>query len=105
LQPIFTSDDIQQSLPQYYKMYKQVDTRWKKNTTDAQTKKKVYNFCSVEKLNNDLKEDMAILEKVQKNLENYLNMKKTNFARLYFLSDDELLKILSNTKDPRNIND
>jgi len=41
LQPIFTSDDIQQSLPQYYKMYKQVDSRWSKNTKDAKTKKKV----------------------------------------------------------------
>lgn len=32
-------------------------------------------------------------------------MKKTNFSRLYFLSDEELLKILSNTKDPKNVND
>jgi len=32
-------------------------------------------------------------------------MKRSNFSRLYFLSDDELLKILSNTKEPRNIND
>jgi len=31
-------------------------------------------------------------------------MKRINFSRLYFLSDDELLKILSNTKEPRNIN-
>jgi len=50
-------------------------------------------------------EDLQILDKVQKNLENYLNMKKSNFSRLFFLSDDELLKILSNTKEPRNIND
>lgn len=45
-------------------MYKQVDSRWSKNTKDAKTKKKVYDFCSNPKLNNELKEDLAILEKV-----------------------------------------
>lgn len=63
-------------------MYKQVDSRWSKNTKDAKTKKRVYDFCSNPKLNNELKEDLAILDKVQKNLENYLNMKKSSFSRL-----------------------
>jgi len=58
-----------------------------------------------QELNEELSRDIDKIEMIQKNLDKYLTMKKTNFARLYFLSDDELLKILSNTKDPRNVND
>jgi dynein heavy chain len=58
-----------------------------------------------QELNEELSRDIDKIDMIQKNLDKYLTMKKTNFARLYFLSDDELLKILSNTKDPRNVND
>jgi dynein heavy chain, axonemal len=43
------------------------------------------------------------LEQIQKELSDYLSMKRAAFARFYFLGDDELLEILAQSKNPQAV--
>uniref|UniRef100_A0A4W6F8M2 Dynein axonemal heavy chain 1 n=1 Tax=Lates calcarifer TaxID=8187 RepID=A0A4W6F8M2_LATCA len=100
LEPIFSSDDINQQLPVEGKRYQQMEQTWKRVMKSAFNNRKVIELCPDARLLDKLKECNILLEQVQKGLSEYLETKRGSFPRFYFLSDDELLEILSQTKDP-----
>ncbi|XP_047438259.1 dynein axonemal heavy chain 1 [Mugil cephalus] len=100
LEPIFSSDDINQQLPVEGKRYQQMEQTWRRVMKSAFNNRKVIELCPDARLLGKLKECNILLEQVQKGLSEYLETKRGSFPRFYFLSDDELLEILSQTKDP-----
>ena len=103
LQPIFDSADIQKQLPQESKRFTTVDKYWRTTMSAAIKGVKAVKFCDDVRLLERFKEGNKLLEMVQKGLADYLQTKCAGFSRFYFLSNDELLEILSETKDPLRV--
>lgn len=61
---------------------------------------KILITCADRKLLESLKDCNHLLDVVQKGLSEYLETKRIVFPRFYFLSDDELLEILSQARNP-----
>jgi dynein heavy chain len=104
LETIFGSADIIRQLPGPAKTFQAVDKSWKlimKQTNDEPNALKAgthdRNRKDVFKMHN------ANLDQIQKDLEDYLETKRMAFPRFYFLSNDELLEILSQAKEPRAV--
>lgn len=77
-----------------------MDSTWKHTMNQAKTIVNVLKVCCGESLLERLQEANKNLEIIQKELNNYLEKKREIFARFYFLSNDDLLEILSQTKEP-----
>ena len=103
LQPIFDSPDIMKQLPTETKRFKGVDNKWRFILNQAQEDPSILLNCSRDGLKDSFLESNKNLEIVQKGLADYLEKKRSNFARFYFLSNDELLEILSQTKEVRKV--
>ena len=100
LEPIFGSDDIMEQLPLEGKRFAAVDRSWRKALSAAKSMPQVLQICNDRKLLETFREANKLLETVQKGLSDYLETKRLAFARFFFLSNDELLQILSQTKNP-----
>jgi dynein heavy chain, axonemal len=103
LQPIFDSEDIKKQLPTESKRFANVNKTWRTTMRNAQKNPKAIEFCDSVKLYDQFVEGNKFLDLVQKGLSDYLETKRAGFSRFYFLSNDELLEILSETKNPRRV--
>ncbi|KAF6265404.1 dynein heavy chain 6 [Scenedesmus sp. NREL 46B-D3] len=103
LEPIFGSDDILQQMPNEGRKFKAVDATWRRLMEKLAKQSEVLIVTADEDLLKSLREANRLLEQVQKGLADYLETKRLAFPRFYFLSNDELLEILSETKDPARV--
>jgi dynein heavy chain len=103
LQPIFEFGDISRYLALEADMFKVADKFAKSKVASAKQIKKVLLVCTEENFLQQMKEQNANLEKIQHELNHYLETKRSKFARFYFLSNDDLLSILSQTKEVERI--
>lgn len=100
LEPIFSSEDIMRQMPVEGRSFKLVDRTWHNIMEYTSHNLHVLNATQYPNILECLQHSLQSLETVQKGLNTYLEQKRISFARFYFLSNDELLEILSETKDP-----
>ncbi|XP_014211752.1 dynein heavy chain 12, axonemal [Copidosoma floridanum] len=103
LLPIFSSKDIVAQLPEEGILFGEVDGTFRKAMQSVFREPSVRVTAGSAGLYEAMKESNEIMERVNDGVTNYLEKKRLFFPRFFFLSNDDMLEILSETKDPLRV--
>ncbi|GFR46074.1 hypothetical protein Agub_g7539 [Astrephomene gubernaculifera] len=103
LEPIFSSPDIVKQMPAEGEKFAQVDVTFRLLVDDVVAAPGAIALAKDADRRVALGMANRLLDEVQHGLSRYLEMKRLLFPRFFFLSNDEMLEILSETKDPTRV--
>ncbi|PVD19154.1 hypothetical protein C0Q70_21718 [Pomacea canaliculata] len=103
LENIFLGEDIRKQLPRESADFDGVNKSWKEIMTRLNTVKNALRGTHHPGLLEQLNDMNTKLEEIQKSLDMYLETKRQIFPRFYFLSNDDLLEILGQSKNPEAV--
>nr|CAD7589258.1 unnamed protein product [Timema genevievae] len=103
LLPIFSSKDIIAQMPQEGALFQEVDGIYKRIMNAVSKEPRVLQTAGTVGILEFLLECTGKLETITDGVNNYLEKKRLFFPRFFFLSNDEILEILSETKDPLRV--
>uniref|UniRef100_A0A8C8ZZR2 Dynein axonemal heavy chain 2 n=1 Tax=Prolemur simus TaxID=1328070 RepID=A0A8C8ZZR2_PROSS len=103
LENIFLGEDIRKQLPSESASFDQVNSNWKSIMDRMNKNNNALQSTHYPGLLEKLIEMNTILEDIQKSLDMYLETKRHIFPRFYFLSNDDLLEILGQSRNPEAV--
>ncbi|XP_059156869.1 dynein axonemal heavy chain 2-like isoform X2 [Physella acuta] len=103
LENIFLGEDIRKQLPRESAEFDAINKTWKEIMTRLFNTKNAQKGTHYPGTLDQLNEMNGKLEEIQKSLDMYLETKRQIFPRFYFLSNDDLLEILGQSKNPEAI--
>ena len=105
LEPIYTTEDIAAQMQTESRQFKDVDTTWKTIMEMVQENPNVIHITESNGVMDMLSKSDNTVKDILKGLDKYLNKKCLDFPRLFFLSRQEVLGLLSETRDPTRTKD
>ncbi|KAJ7313214.1 hypothetical protein JRQ81_004493, partial [Phrynocephalus forsythii] len=100
MENIFLGEDIRKQLPSESASFDQINSSWKAIMDRFVKENNALRATHHPGLLDKLVEMNAALEDIQKSLDMYLETKRHIFPRFYFLSNDDLLEILGQSRNP-----
>ena len=100
----FGSADIKNELPADYNKFQSIDAEFTGLMKRVVNKPMILEVITIPNIKSLLEEKLkTALERIQKALYNFLEKQRQNFARFYFIGDEDLLEIIGNSKDVNKI--
>ncbi|XP_042320298.1 dynein axonemal heavy chain 2-like [Sceloporus undulatus] len=103
MENIFLGEDIRKQLPSESASFDQINSSWKTIMDRFVKDNNALRATHFPGLLDRLVEMNASLDEIQKSLDMYLETKRHIFPRFYFLSNDDLLEVLGQSRNPEAV--
>ncbi|CAH1159888.1 unnamed protein product [Phaedon cochleariae] len=103
LLPIFSSKDIVAQMPEEGNLFKEVNDTYKRYMDVVTRDPRVFEIAGAVGVLETMEHCIELLDQINDGVTSYLEKKRLFFPRFFFLSNDEMLEILSETKDPLRV--